>query len=64
MRARADNLSGRILEAAGFAGVTPTDVHEPVCYGPDVSSVGSMPDTRPTIIDFRAAGMLLRRIRR
>jgi hypothetical protein len=24
------------------------------------SSVGSMPDTRPTIIDFRAAGMLLR----
>jgi hypothetical protein len=25
-----------ILEAAGFAGVTLTDVHEPVYYGPDV----------------------------
>jgi SAM-dependent methyltransferase len=27
-----------ILEAAGFAGVTFTDVREPVCYGPDVDS--------------------------
>ena len=27
-----------ILEAAGFAGVTLTDVHEPVYYGPDVSA--------------------------
>jgi SAM-dependent methyltransferase len=27
-----------ILEAAGFAGVAFTDVHEPVCYGPDVSA--------------------------
>jgi SAM-dependent methyltransferase len=27
-----------ILEAAGFAGVTFTDVHEPVYYGPDVSA--------------------------
>jgi SAM-dependent methyltransferase len=28
----------RILEAAGFAGVTLTDVHEPVYYGPDVAA--------------------------
>jgi SAM-dependent methyltransferase len=28
----------RILEAAGFAGVTLTDVHEPVYYGPDVAT--------------------------
>ena len=27
-----------ILEAAGFADVTFTDVHEPVYYGPNVSS--------------------------
>ena len=27
----------RILEAAGFAGVTFTDVHEPVYYGPDMA---------------------------
>ena len=27
-----------ILEAAGFAGVTFTDIREPVCYGPDVAS--------------------------
>jgi hypothetical protein len=27
-----------ILEAAGFAGVTFTDVHEPVYYGPDVAA--------------------------
>ena len=27
-----------ILEAAGFAGVTFTDVHEPVYYGPDVAT--------------------------
>ena len=27
-----------ILEAAGFADVTFTDVHEPVYYGPDVAS--------------------------
>jgi SAM-dependent methyltransferase len=28
----------RILEAAGFADVTFTDVREPVCYGPDVTA--------------------------
>ena len=28
----------RILEAAGFAGVTFTDAHEPVYYGPDVAA--------------------------
>jgi SAM-dependent methyltransferase len=28
----------QILEAAGFAGVAFTDVHEPVCYGPDVAA--------------------------
>jgi hypothetical protein len=28
----------RILEAAGFAGVAFTDVHEPVYYGPDVAA--------------------------
>jgi ubiquinone/menaquinone biosynthesis C-methylase UbiE len=27
-----------ILQAAGFAGVAFTDVHEPVCYGPDVAA--------------------------
>jgi hypothetical protein len=27
-----------ILDAAGFAGVTFTDVHEPVYYGPDVAA--------------------------
>lgn len=27
-----------ILQAAGFAGVTFTDVHEPVCYGADVAT--------------------------
>ena len=27
-----------ILEAAGFADVTLTDVHEPVYYGPDVTA--------------------------
>jgi hypothetical protein len=27
-----------ILEAAGFIGVTFTDVHEPVYYGPDVTT--------------------------
>ena len=27
-----------ILEAAGFAGVTFTDIREPVCYGPDVAA--------------------------
>jgi hypothetical protein len=30
--------SKRILVAAGFVGVSFTDVHEPVHYGPDVAS--------------------------
>jgi SAM-dependent methyltransferase len=28
----------QLLRAAGFAGVAFTDVHEPVCYGPDVAA--------------------------
>ena len=28
----------RILDAAGFADVTFTDVHEPIYYGPDVAT--------------------------
>src|SRR5262249_58225264 len=28
----------RIVEAAGFAGVAFTDVHDPVYYGPDVAA--------------------------
>ncbi|MCO5996994.1 class I SAM-dependent methyltransferase [Actinoallomurus rhizosphaericola] len=28
----------RILDTAGYTGITFTDVHEPVCYGPDVTA--------------------------
>jgi hypothetical protein len=34
----ADPPAVKILQAAGFAGVTFTDVHEPVYYGPDVAA--------------------------
>ncbi len=58
-----------ILEAAGFAGATLTDVHEPVYYGPDVSAgldwVRGFASTRDALsrLDPAAAAGALGRLR-
>jgi SAM-dependent methyltransferase len=58
-----------ILEAAGFAGVTFTDVHEPVYYGPDVAAaldwVRSFACTRQALdrLDHAGAASALERLR-
>ena len=58
-----------ILEAAGFAGVTFTDVHEPVYYGPDVSAaldwVRGFASTRDVLsrLDPAAAARAVGRLR-
>jgi SAM-dependent methyltransferase len=58
-----------ILEAAGFAGVTFTDVHEPVYYGPDVAAaldwVRGFACTRDALgrLDRAAAARALGRLR-
>jgi SAM-dependent methyltransferase len=58
-----------ILEAAGFAGVTFTDVHEPVYYGQDVAAalkwVGGFADTKNALgrLDPAAAARALGRLR-
>ena len=57
-----------ILEAAGFAGVTFTDVHEPVYYGPDVAAAlewaRSFACTRQALdrLDHADAASALRRL--
>jgi SAM-dependent methyltransferase len=58
-----------ILAAAGFAGVSFTDVHEPVCYGPDTGTacdfVLGLLGTRDLLasLDARAAGQARGRLR-
>lgn len=59
-----------ILRAAGFAGVTFTDVHEPVCFGPDVTAaldwVGGFACTRDVLrrLDPADAADAVERLRR
>ena len=58
-----------ILEAAGFADVSFTDVHEPIYYGPDVATalgwVRGFASTRAALsrLDPAAAARALRRLR-
>jgi hypothetical protein len=58
-----------ILQAAGFADVTFTDVCEPVCYGPDAAAaldwVSGFSSTRETLkrLDPAAAAHAVRRLR-
>jgi SAM-dependent methyltransferase len=59
----------RILEAAGFADVAFTDVHEPIYYGPDAATalgwVRGFASTRAALsrLDPAAAARALRRLR-
>jgi SAM-dependent methyltransferase len=62
-------VAERILTAAGFADVGFTDVHEPVCYGPDVAVafdvVRGLRSTRDVLalLGAEEAGRALRRLR-